>query len=399
MNHICLRAVLGLLCCLVLFTATACKSGSGGSGASVKADEAWVYFGTYTNPNNKSKGIYVSRLDLEKGTLSAPELAVESTSPAFLAIHPSHKHLYAVNEMPNFEGQRTGSVSAFAIDRATGKLTLLNQQPSNGAGPCYISLDKTGQMAMIANYGAGSVASLPIEKDGKLQRPATTIQHTGSSVNQQRQKEPHAHSINPDKANRFAFACDLGTDKIYTYRMDPAKGTLTAHDPPSVSVAPGGGPRHFAFHPGGKYAYANNEMTLTVTAFAYDADKGVLQEIQTLSTLPAGVTGGGNSTAETQVHPSGRFVYVSNRGHNTIAGFSVDQSTGKLAPIGHFPTAGRTPRNFGIDPTGEYLLAANQQSDTVVLFRIDPQTGALTQSGDPVTVPAPVCVKFLPIRR
>lgn len=396
-NHIARRTLIGFFCTVLTLTGASCKSGPSGSAKTLDADQAWVYFGTYTN-NDKSKGIYVSKLDLTSGTLNAPELAAQVASPAFLAIHPSQKYLYAVNEMPTFDGRRTGSVSAFSIDPATGKLTLLNQQPSNGAGPCYISVDKSGRAALVANYGAGSVTSLPIEKDGKLQRPATSIQHTGSSVNPQRQKEPHAHSINPDKANRFAFAADLGTDRIYTYRLDPSKATLTPHDPPSVSVQPGGGPRHFAFHPSGKFAYANLEMKSAVTAFFYDADKGVLTELQTLSTLPPDFTRG-NSTAETQVHPTGRFAYVSNRGHDSIAAFSVDQSTGKLTSIGHFPTGGRTPRNFGIDPTGQYLLAANQGSDSVVVFRIDPNSGALSPSGSPIAVPVPVCVRFVPIDR
>jgi 6-phosphogluconolactonase len=360
----------------------------------VHAESTRVYVGTYTG--KVSKGIYTLTLDLSTGKLSEPELAAETTSPSFLAVHPSNDFIYAVNEVPTFNKEKTGSVTAFSIDAATGKLTQLNAQPSAGTGPCHISLDKAGRFALVANYGGGSVAVLPIASDGKLDPPCSTVQHTGASVNPQRQKEPHAHSINLDRDNRFAFAADLGLDKILVYRFDGQSGKLTPNDPPHATVAPGSGPRHFAFHPTGKFAFANNEMTSTVTAFAYDAGKGVLTEIHTITTLPQEVKG--NSTAETVVHPGGKFLYTSNRGHDSIAIFTIDEKSGRLTAAGHQPTGGKTPRNFNVDPTGRFVLAANQNSDSIVVFRIDAATGALTPTGATATVGSPVCVRFVASR-
>lgn len=351
-----------------------------------------VYIGTYTGP--KSKGIYLFSLDNASGKLTPRGLAAEVTSPSFLAIHPSQRYLYAVGEVNDFKGKRAGGVSAFSIAQ-DGKLTLLNQQPSGGQGPCHISIDKTGRNALVANYGGGSVACLPIESDGKLREPTATIQHQGSSINPQRQKQPHAHSINLSPDNRLALAADLGLDKVLIYDFDPANGTLSPHDPAFARAPPGSGPRHFAIHPGGKYAYAINELTSTVTAFSWDADKGALTEIQTTTTLPDGHVGN-NSTAEVQVHPSGKFLYGSNRGHDSIAVFSIDQASGKLMAVETESTRGKTPRNFGIEPTGKWLIAANQNTHTLSVYRIDPETGALDPVGEPVECPSPVCVKFLP---
>jgi 6-phosphogluconolactonase len=350
-----------------------------------------VYVGTYTG--KVSKGIYTLTLDLSAGKLSDPQLAAETTSPSFLAVHPSNKFLYAVNEVPTFNDQKTGSVTAFSI-APDGKLTPLNAQPSAGTGPCHISLDNAGKFALVANYGGGSVAVLPIASDGKLQPPVSSIQHAGSSVNPRRQKEPHAHSINLDARNRFAFAADLGLDKILVYGFDARTGKLSPNDPPHAAVAPGSGPRHFAFHPGGRFAFTNNELTSTVTAFTYDPERGALTEIHTVTTLPGETKG--NSTAEIVVHPTGKFLYVSNRGHDSIAAFSIDPRSGKLTPAGHAPTGGKTPRNFNIDPTGQYLVAANQSSDSLTVFRINGETGALTSAGSTATVGSPVCVRFLP---
>jgi 6-phosphogluconolactonase len=353
-----------------------------------------VYVGTYTA--SMSKGIYYFQLDLASGETTPVKLMVEAVHPSFLAVHPNHRFLYAVNEMSDFKGMKSGAVSAFAMDAKTGNLTFLNQKPSHGGGPCHLVVDKQGKNVLVANYGGGSVASLPIQSDGRLGEATSTIQHEGKSVNPQRQTSPHAHSINLDVANRFAAAADLGLDKVLVYRFDAAKGTLAPNDPPAASVAPGAGPRHFAFHPNGKYAYVINEINLTVTAFSYDAPKGVLKEIHTVPTLPEGTLPTG-STAEVQVHPSGKFLYGSNRGHDSIAIFAIDEKTGRLTVVGHQSTQGKTPRNFGIDPTGQYLLAANQQSDTIVVFRIDPQTGTLTPTGKVLDVPTPVCVKFVPM--
>jgi len=350
-----------------------------------------VYFGTYTR--GASKGIYVCELNMKTGRLTEPRLAGETKNPSFLAISGDGKHLYSVGEMSSFNGKKTGAVTAFAIKK-DGTLTQLNQQPSGGRGPCHIYLE--GRTVLVANYGEGSVSSIPVKADGALGEPGSVVQHEGSSVHPRRQQGPHAHSINADPAGRYAVSADLGLDKVLIYRLDSDKGTIAANDPAFVKTEPGGGPRHFAFHPSGRFAYTNLEMTSKVTAMTWDADNGVLTPIQTLSTLPADHSGG-NSTAETQVHPSGRFVYVSNRGHDSVAGFKVDQSTGKLTAIGHTPTGGKTPRNFGIDPTGTFLIAANQNTSDVFVFRIDSETGKLTPTGQSVKVGNPVCVKFLPL--
>ncbi|MEW6305335.1 MAG: lactonase family protein [Verrucomicrobiota bacterium] len=361
--------------------------------AQAQPNELRVYIGTYTD--KKSKGIYMSQLDLATGRPGLAQLAAETVNPSFLAIHPNGRVLYAVNEVGEFGGKKSGAVSAFAIDRATGLLTLLNQQPSGGGGPCHLVVDRTGRHVLVANYGGGSVGSLPIQADGKLGQMASFHQHKGSSVNPQRQKEPHAHSVNLDRNNRFAYVADLGLDKILIYRFDDVSGVLAPNDPPWVSVTPGAGPRHFTFHPNGSRAYVINEMACTVTAFLHDAKLGVLKETQTISTLPPGQSvAKGQSTAEVVVHPSGRFVYGSNRGHDTIVILAMD-ATGKLSHVENVPTQGKTPRNFAIDPTGSYLLAENQGSDGIVVFRIDPQTGRLTPTGQTLAVPSPVCVKFL----
>ena len=371
----------GLLFCGMMSTASAAE-----------ADSLRVYIGTYTH--NRSEGIYLSRLDLATGKLQPAELACKTANPAFLAVHPKRPLLYAVGEMGGFQGKKAGAVSAFSMDPGTGKLTLLNQQSSRGAGPCHVAVDRSGRNVLVANYRSGSIACLPIGRDGRLGEATSAIQHEGSSVNPRRQQGPHAHSINQDAAGRFAFVADLGLDKILVYRLDATKGRLTPNDPPSTEVAPGSGPRHFAFHPGGRHAYVINELASTITALAYDAERGRLTPLQTVSTLPKGFDGT-STTAEVQVHPSGKYVYGSNRGHDTIACFAVDSATGKLTPIGHVSTQGKTPRNFGIDPTGRYLLAANQATDNVVVFRIDPATGKLHATGHSIAVPMPVCVKVL----
>ena len=346
-----------------------------------------VYFGTYTRGG--SKGIYVSQLDLATGALTAPALAVATDNPTFLALSPDGRFIYAAGGAMTVDGARSGAVTAFAIDPGTGKLTLLNRQWSGGKGPCHVVVDAAGRHALAANYSSGSVVSLPIARDGRLGPARSVVQHKGSSVNTRRQSGPHAHSINLDAANRFAFAAD----KLFVYRFDPAAGTLTPHDPPAVTLAPGAGPRHFAFHPGGRFAYVINELNSTVTAMAYDRQAGTMTTLHTVTTLPANFTGS-NSTAEVQVHPSGRFLYGSNRGHDSLAIFAVDAKTGRLRPLGHQSVGGRTPRNFGIDPTGRYILAANQNSNTIVVFRVDPATGLLKPTGSRITVASPVCVKF-----
>ncbi len=351
----------------------------------------WVFIGTYTR--GKSKGIYRAVLDLKTGKLTEPKLAAETKNPSFLAIHPSGKYLYSVGELSKFQGKRAGAVNAFSLNPKTGKLKFLNQQSSKGAGPCHLVVDKTGQYVLVANYGGGSVCVLKIAKGGKLGKTTAFIQHKGSSVDPNRQKGPHAHSINLDAANRFAFVADLGLDKVLIYKFTAKKGSLGESKTKAITLAPGAGPRHFAFHPSRKFAYVINEMKSTITAMKYDPETGGLKKLQTLSTLPKPTKG--NSTAEVVVHPSGKFVYGSNRGHNSIAIFQVNQSTGKLTRIGNEGRGIKVPRNFAIDPTGKYLLVASQAGNTVAVFRINQNTGVLVPTGSTVEVPTPVCVRFL----
>ena len=346
----------------------------------------FVYFGTYTR--GMSKGVEVARFDASTGKLSKPETAVETPNPSFVAIHPNRKFLYAAGE------QTQGIVSAFKIDPASGKLTLLNTAPSRGDGPCHVNVDRTGKFLLMANYGSGSAAVYALKDDGSIGEPTGFQQHEGTGADSRRQSGPHAHSINLSADNRFAIVADLGQDKVFVYRFDASKGTILPNDPPAVNVMPGGGPRHFAFHPKKKYAYVINEMASKITAFSWDAARGTLTEVQSISTLPEDFKGS-SSTAEVQVHPSGKFVYGSNRGHDSIAAFKVDQKTGKLTSIGNTSTQGKTPRNFGIDPSGKWMIAANQDTNNVVVFKIDTKTGKLTPTGQEYQVGAPVCVKFM----
>ena len=351
-----------------------------------------VYVGTYTG--QQSKGIYAYRFDAASGETEELGLAAEAPNPTFLAIDPTNRRLYAALEISNFQGKRAGGVAGFAIDTATGKLTPINQVSSGGPGPCFVSVDKTGKNVLVANYGGGSVAVCPIGPDGTLSEPSAFIQHTGSSVNQRRQRQAHAHSIQPSPDNRFAIAADLGTDKLYVYRFDAEKGTLTPNDPPFASLKPGSGPRHLAFHPNGRFAYVINELLSTVTAFSYDAKKGAFTELQTVSTLLEDFSGN-STTAEVLVDAAGRFLYGSNRGHDSIAVFSIARN-GTLQPVERVSTEGKTPRNFRLDPTGAYLFAANQDSGNIVLFRVDRKSGRLTPTGKQLKVDRPVCVKFVP---
>ena len=357
-----------------------------------ETDELSAYIGTYST--GKSEGIYLLQLAItgDKITSSNLTLAAKSKNPSFVALHPSGKLLYAVNETGDFQGKPQGAVSAFKIND-DGTLTLINEQPTLGTAPCHLVVDKTGANVLIANYGGGNVVSFHLGEDGALGEPVTNIVHQKEADTV---RGPHAHSINLDAANRFAFAADLGLDKILVYKFDEKTGKLTPHDPPSASVPQGAGPRHFAFHPSGKRAYAINESDMTLTAFDYDAAAGKLTPTQTLSTVPDDVTDRkGFSTAEVQVHPSGKFVYGSNRGQHTIAVFAVDEKAGKLKLIANQPIRGKTPRNFGLSPDGQYLLACGQESNTITVFRIDQNTGKLTTIGEPIEAPLPVCVKFV----
>jgi 6-phosphogluconolactonase len=353
-----------------------------------------VYFGTYTE--GKSRGIYVSRFDAATGALTKPELAAESVNPSFLVAHPSGRFLYAANEIDSFEGEAAGAASAFAVDKATGKLTLLNQSSSRGTGPCYVSLDRAGRHLFIANYGGGNVAVIPVGADGKLGSASSFVQHQDAGVDAPKRRTPHAHSMDLDPAGRFALAADLGLDRVQVYRFDAEKGAVSPAEPPFAAVKAGSGPRHLAFRPDGRFAYVINELSMTLTAFRYDADRGALTEVATISSLPPGVgVASGFSGAEVVAHPSGRFVYASNRGHDTIAVFAIDAASGAPRLVENVPTGGQIPRGFNLDPEGRYLLVGNQKSNTVVVFAIDPASGRLKPTGQSVEVGAPVSVVFV----
>lgn len=351
-----------------------------------------LYIGTYTR--GKSEGIYMTELNVSSGELSPPRLAAPVENPSFLAAHSSGDYVYAVGEVSGFGGQQAGAVSAFSVDAGTGGLDLINQQPSGGRGPCHLIVDGAGKNVLVANYGGGSVAVLPIGEDGRLRPASCVIQHSGSSVDTQRQKGPHAHGVYLDADQRFAFVADLGLDQILGYRFDGESSKLVAGDPPHASVPPGAGPRHFAFHPSGKFAYVINELDSTITAFGYDAPSGTLTAIESVSALPAGFEGK-SFTAEIEVHSTGRFLYGSNRGHDSIAVFAVNPEDGRLKLVEHESTQGEAPRHFAIDPTGRFLLAANQNSDNIVAFRIDAASGALEPTGHEIKVGSPVCVLFM----
>jgi 6-phosphogluconolactonase len=354
----------------------------------------FAYVGTYTEEGSASKGIYAYRYDADTGDITPVGLVAETINPSFLAVHPSHRFLYAVNETGNFKGDKSGAVSAFAIDRATGKLTLLNQVASKGADPCYIVVDKTGKFVLVANYSGGSVAVFPVMEDGRLGEASAFVQHTGHGTDPERQKGPHAHSIDLSPDNKFAFVDDLGLDETLVYKFDDAKGTLTPNDPPFAKADPGAGPRHFALHPNGKFAYVINEMGASVSVFSYDG-RGGLKRLQSIATLPKDFAV--HEDAEIEVHPSGKFLYASNRGHDSIAVFGIDPSKGTLTLVEYASTKGKTPRSFEIDPTGKLIFAENEKSNNIVVFRIDEKSGRLAATGKVLEVVEPVCVKFVPV--
>jgi len=364
-----------------------------------EAEGRLVWFGTYTGGRSKSEGIYVARFDDDTGRLSNARPAAFAKNPSFLALHPTLPVLYAVSETADGAGRPQGAVVSFGIDPSTGTLTRQSGQPSGGAGPCHISVDRSGRVLLAANYGGGSVICLGLEADGSLRPvvPGGFLQHEGSSLNPKRQQGPHGHSIDASPDGRFAISCDLGIDKVLVHRLDTAAATLAPHS--AASMAPAAGPRHFALHPDGRFGYVVNELDLTVTACGFDPVAGVLTPLQSLSTLPDGGSDReGFSTAEIAVHPGGRTVYASNRGHDSIASFRIDAPTGRLGFLGCEPIRGKTPRHFAIDPSGRHLLAAGQHSDTVTVFAIDPNSGRLRFTGQSIDVPSPVCVLFHPSR-
>ena len=375
------------------------------AGGADLAGSRFVWFGTYTRGKSEqglqSEGIYVSRFDDGTGELSKPVLAATVANPSFLARHPTRPLLYAVSEIADrsaASGRTTGGITAFRIDRATGMLTKLNEQPSGGGGPCHVTVDPSGRCVLAANYGGGSTICLRIAEDGSLSPvakgdPGGFIQHEGKSVNPARQEGPHAHCARPSPDGRFVLVPDLGIDRVLIHSLDASAGAIRPHG--HGAVAAGAGPRHFAFHPDGRHGYVINELALTVTAFDWDAKQGTLREITTVSTLPSEVTDRkGMSTAEVVVHPTGRFLYGSNRGHDTIAVFKLDAESGTPEWIGMEPIRGKVPRAFSIDPSGRWLLAAGQNSDSVTVFAIDPETGRLAFTGRSTEVPRPVCVLF-----
>ncbi|MFZ9681767.1 MAG: lactonase family protein [Cephaloticoccus sp.] len=350
----------------------------------VSASDHLVFLGTYTRTT--SKGIYTVRLDRETGALSTPELVATTANPSFLALSPDKKHLYAVSE-------RDTLAVPFAVDLATGHLIPDRVQDSGGKAPCHLTMDHTGRCLVVSHYHTAILASLPIHADGSLGDPVSIIPHTGKGVHPTRQEAAHVHSANISPNNRHVIVCDLGLDRVYTYLLDAAAATLTPAATPYVATAPGAGPRHSAFSPDGRHVFVINELNSTLTCYAYDDATGGLTPVDTQSTLPADFTGG-NTTAEVRVHPNGRFVYGSNRGHDSIAVFGFDASTGQLTPLAHTPTGGRSPRNFALSPDGRWLLAANQNSDTLRTFKVDADTGLLTATTYEASVPQSVCVLF-----
>ena len=352
-----------------------------------------AFVGTYTSKTT-SKGIYACHFDAEKGQLTPIGVAAETADPSFLAVDPGGKYLYAVNGIGNFNGGVSGAVSAFAIHAKTGTLTFLNQVPTRGAGPCYVSLDKNGSFVLVANYDSGSIASFPVHEDGSLGTTSGFVQHSGSGPNKERQEGPHAHWIGTSPDNRFALAVDLGLDQVIVYGFDSSKGIFTPLLSGFAKVKPGAGPRHLAFHPSGRFAYVLSEMDSSVTVFSYQAKNGAFSSLETISALPKDYSGS-REAAEIAVHPSGKFLYTSNRGHDSIAVFAIDEKKGTLKSLGQVLTGGKTPRHFAIDPTGAYLLAENQESNNIVIFHIDPLTGSLTPTGQTVDAPSPVCITFV----
>jgi len=367
-----------------------------------RAEDDFVYFGTHNA--GPTRGFYTSHFDTDTGKLTVPTFNIRSDGCAYYIITPDGKHLYTCNSVTNFGGvQHMGAVSAFALDSKTGKLTLLNQLPSAGEDPSYIALDKTGRYALVANYQGnhvagegGTVAVFSFKADGSFDKQTGFDQHKGTSIDKSRQTQAYAHSIITDPSNKFALVPDLGLDKVFIYKFDEQTGALAANDPAFVAVKPGTGSRHVIFHPNGKIVYVVHEMGSMITAFNWDGQKGTLKAFQEISTLPAEFKGT-SVCAEMMISADGKYVYASNRGHDSIAQLAVDPETFKLTLVTTTPSGGKTPRNFDFDPTHKWLLVTNHDSNNAVVFKIDGATGKLTQQGDPVPVTYPFCPRFLPV--
>lgn len=358
------------------------------------ARDTLVYFGTYASKT--SHGIYVSRLDEATGQLASLELAVETTNPCYLAVAPGGKFLYSADSVKQFAGKNIGSVSAFAVDAATGQLTLLNQKSSGGVGPCHVSVAADGKILLAANYAGGSVKSFQLKPDGSIGEDGTVVQHHGSGPNTNRQSAPHAHFITADPSGRFALACDLGLDKVQIYKLDSTNATLTANEPAFASVPPGAGARHLAFSRDGKFAYVINEIGCTITTFAWDAAKEKLEALETIPVLPKEIAVQTNFTAaEIVVRADGKFVYATVRGHDSVSVFAADTVSGRLTYVENVSARGIFPRGLGVDPTGRWLIVANQKSDNVVVFGVNAATGKLTPTGQKLQIGSPVDVKFV----
>jgi 6-phosphogluconolactonase len=386
---------------------------------SAQGNDYFMYFGTYTGfkfvtqskthgvGDSRSEGIYVSRLNAATGEMGEPQLAARVVNPAFLAVHPNHRFLYAVTEDPLSVGpplDHSSYVSAFAIDPASGKLRLLNALPTGGTSTCQLSMDKTGKFILLANFGSGSVSVMRVKDDGSLGGQTAFIQHIGhggSDLPVQSSAHPHSILVSPD--NRYAIVSDLGLDKLFIYHFDTGTGSLSPLDAPFVTVEAGAGPRHFTFDPAGKYGYSLNEMGSTLTVFAWDAPNGTLTPVQEVVTRPTGFDGRGGA-GEIEISHDGKFLYESNRlSRNmdrlpgTIGVFAVDPAKGTLTLVEQVPSGGVMPRNFAIDPTGRYLFALHQLSNNVVEHKIDSATGRLSKTGKEIKVDTPVCLQFVPV--
>lgn len=356
--------------------------------------EYFVYVGAARGEGDP-EGIYIFTMDMASGALHPVGAVTDIKNPSFLALHPRKDVLYAIDE-DRSKSPSEAYVAAFRIDRGTGRLTFAGRRPTCGQGLAHVSVDHGGRFLFATHYGGGSVTVLPIDQDGALGNATGVVQHEGRG-DHPRQDAPHPHSAFSDPTDRFVLVPDLGLDRVFIYRLDAARGKLVPNDPPWAALAPASGPRHLAFHPNGRFVYVINELASTVTTFHWGAEHGHMTPLQTVTTLPSGYAGAeANTTAEILVHPSGRFVYGSNRGHDSIAVFAVSEKDGTLTPLGHVPTQGGHPRNFALDPTGTYLYAENRDSNNIVVFRIDGRNGMLEATGHVTEVPRPVCIKMVP---